>query len=151
MILQKEKACIRDVNLISETGPSMAPESAPLFHTHYHQLQKHSEWKMKLQTESVRNNQFHSPCVYVLLIVILATKGSITRCVFLVCAHGRQWMLITHVRPPSATDTCQKAPVRDDEGRCRGAGGYIFNIKCAVVWVHNFDCLFSFASPFSQE
>lgn len=51
----------------------MGLEPAPLFHTHYQQLQKHSKWKIKVYRENVQNNQFHSPCVCAVLIVTLAS------------------------------------------------------------------------------
>lgn len=92
MILQKGKECTRDKPDLGD-----GTEPAPLFHTHYHQLQKHSKWKMKLQ-----NNQFHSPCVHVLLIVTLASISlNYTVCIFGVCP--RKVMDAYHPRPASVS------------------------------------------------
>lgn len=138
MILQKGKECTRDAKLISETGPSQRHYFTPIITSS--KSPASGKWNY---TENVQNNQFHSPCVYVLLIVTLATiRINYMVCIFGVCP--REVMDADHPRPASISlwhlsdVACQ--------GQWREMwGGYIFNMKwevlcLAVVWVHIFDC-----------
>lgn len=117
---------------------ALGPEPALLFHTHYHQFQKHSKWKMKLYTGNVQNNQFRSPCVYVLLIVTLESISlNYMVCIFGVCP--RTVMEADHPRP----HLCRPlSPVRSRLS-WETAREYDFSIKwaalsLAAVWEHKF-------------
>lgn len=69
---------------------------------------------MKLYTENVQNNQFHSACVYVLLIVTLESISlNYTVCIFGVCP--RPVMDAYHPRSHLSV-TCQEPPVMGDVG-----------------------------------